>query len=63
MGSCFRLCGTVGEGEFGKVMLAKMTTNNSEIKVAVKTLKEGHSEDELKDLVKEMEIMKVIKVF
>jgi len=61
----------LGEGAFGKVMLAtaKSTIENGRlvpnfnsegIKVAVKTVKEGHTDADIIDLVKEMEIMKMI---
>lgn len=55
------LTGTLGEGAFGRVALAK--TRNfgpNHDNVAVKMLKEGHSEQDILDLVKEMHIMKVI---
>lgn len=50
----------MGSGEFGKVMKAEYQTENYIKMVAVKMLKEGHSDDELMNLVSEMEVMKKI---
>ncbi|KAL7301866.1 hypothetical protein TKK_0005470 [Trichogramma kaykai] len=54
---------TLGEGAFGKVV--KATTRpgkfgSKSLVVAVKMLKEGHTDAEMMDLVSEMEMMKVI---
>ncbi|XP_011501661.1 PREDICTED: fibroblast growth factor receptor homolog 1-like [Ceratosolen solmsi marchali] len=53
---------TLGEGAFGKVV--KATTNSGKFGistiVAVKMLKEGHTDSEMMDLVSEMEMMKII---
>ena len=62
----------IGEGAFGRVMLANVNSKalklqdsvmeasqDEKLHVAVKMLKDGHSEEELVNLVKEMEIMKV----
>ncbi|XP_031784638.1 fibroblast growth factor receptor homolog 1 isoform X2 [Nasonia vitripennis] len=53
---------TLGEGAFGKVV--KATTNSGKLGVstivAVKMLKEGHTDSEMMDLVSEMEMMKII---
>lgn len=54
---------SLGEGAFGKVSKAAahglIKPENAEI-VAVKQLKEGHTDTELMDLVSEMEMMKMI---
>jgi serine/threonine protein kinase len=60
----------LGEGEFGRVMMAHVSSplpNDSEDAlidsggtVAVKMLKEGHTDNDMTDLVQEMEIMKII---
>jgi len=60
----------LGQGEFGKVVLGTVSAslpNNTEHAlidvrgtVAVKMLKEGHSDQDMADFVKEMEIMKSI---
>lgn len=50
----------LGSGEFGKVMKAEMVDGDYKKMVAVKMLKEGHSDDEVMNLVSEMEVMKHI---
>lgn len=50
-------------GAFGKVVMAQahgLLKNESASIVAVKMLKEGHSDADVKDLVCEMEVMKMI---
>lgn len=53
----------LGEGAFGKVVMAQahglIKTGQSTV-VAVKMLKEGHTDEDVKDLVCEMEVMKMI---
>ncbi|CAL1679771.1 unnamed protein product [Lasius platythorax] len=58
----FTLGNTLGEGAFGKVVRAETNTGKSGIPsvVAVKMLKEGHTDTEMMDLVSEMEMMKMI---
>jgi fibroblast growth factor receptor 2 len=54
---------SLGEGAFGKVVMAeaKGLANNGQTSiVAVKMLKEGHTDTDVKDLVCEMEVMKMI---
>ncbi|XP_011160426.1 fibroblast growth factor receptor homolog 1 isoform X2 [Solenopsis invicta] len=53
---------TLGEGAFGKVVRAETNINKPATPsvVAVKMLKEGHTDSEMTDLVREMEMMKVI---
>ncbi|XP_051176629.1 fibroblast growth factor receptor homolog 1-like isoform X2 [Leptopilina boulardi] len=53
---------TLGEGAFGKVVRAQTNTGKPGIPniVAVKMLKEGHTDSEMMDLVSEMEMMKMI---
>ncbi|KAK1120038.1 hypothetical protein K0M31_012767 [Melipona bicolor] len=53
---------TLGEGAFGKVIRAQTNTGKPGIPcvVAVKMLKEGHTDAEMMDLVSEMEMMKMI---
>ncbi|KAK0165333.1 hypothetical protein PV328_003853 [Microctonus aethiopoides] len=53
---------TLGEGAFGKVVRAQTSTGKPGIPhvVAVKMLKEGHTDAEMMDLVSEMEMMKMI---
>lgn len=59
--SKLELIGTLGEGAFGRVAMANAYDIGPKHKnVAVKMLKEGHSEQDIVDLVKEMHIMKVI---
>lgn len=54
---------SLGEGAFGKVVMAEAVglekCDSSNI-VAVKMLKEGHTDADVKDLVCEMEVMKMI---
>ena len=50
----------LGSGEFGIVMKGELNHENCKSMVAVKMLKEGHSDDELMNLVSEMEVMKQI---
>lgn len=53
----------LGEGAFGKVVLGKannLIKNGQATIVAVKMLKEGHTDEDVKDLVCEMEVMKMI---
>ncbi len=54
--SQIHLHGVLGEGQFGRVMLASYAA----APVAVKMLKEGHTDSDVVDLVKEMEIMKAV---
>lgn len=53
---------TLGEGAFGKVVRAEIQgfLRPGNTTVAVKMLKEGHTDSELMDLVSEMEMMKMI---
>lgn len=55
---------TLGEGEFGRVVKATSTeflkTNNKSNIVAVKMVKEGHTDADMASLVREMEVMKMI---
>ena len=54
---------SLGEGAFGKVVMAEahgLTKNTQSTVVAVKMLKEGHTDADVKDLVCEMEVMKMI---
>ncbi|XP_011300094.1 fibroblast growth factor receptor homolog 1 isoform X2 [Fopius arisanus] len=57
-----RLGKSLGEGAFGKVVIAETKTGKPGIPnvVAVKMLKEGHTDAEMMDLVSEMELMKMI---
>ncbi|CAO1419888.1 unnamed protein product [Diamesa hyperborea] len=53
----------LGEGAFGKVVMAEavgLMKSSSSTVVAVKMLKDGHTDDDVKDLVCEMEVMKII---
>ncbi|XP_019753637.2 fibroblast growth factor receptor homolog 1 [Dendroctonus ponderosae] len=53
----------LGEGAFGTVVKAEainLLKPESRVTVAVKMLKDGHSDNEMMDLVSEMEMMKVI---
>uniref|UniRef100_A0A0K2TD28 receptor protein-tyrosine kinase n=1 Tax=Lepeophtheirus salmonis TaxID=72036 RepID=A0A0K2TD28_LEPSM len=56
------LGGILGEGNFGKVFKANMNNSKSGTchEVAVKMLKEGHTDSDVIDLVKEVEIMKKV---
>lgn len=54
---------SLGEGAFGKVIRAEaqdLVKSDSVTIVAVKMLKEGHTDSEMMDLVSEMEMMKMI---
>lgn len=54
---------TLGEGAFGRVVKAEASNivkPGSKTIVAVKMLKEGHTDNEMMDLVSEMEMMKMI---
>lgn len=49
----------LGEGAFGKVVMAEavgLMKSSSSTVVAVKMLKDGHTDDDVKDLVCEMEV-------
>lgn len=53
----------LGEGAFGKVVMAHangLVKTGQPTIVAVKMLKEGHTDEDVKDLVCEMEVMKMI---
>lgn len=50
----------LGEGEFGLVMKGELVDASYKTVVAVKMLKEGHSDDEMINLFSEMEVMKRI---
>lgn len=53
----------LGQGAFGKVVKAEakgIEKNGSTNTVAVKMLKEGHTDQEMADLISEMEVMKII---
>ncbi len=54
----------LGEGAFGQVIKAEAFGLNGSVDsktiVAVKMLKDGHTDDEITDLVSEMEVMKKI---
>ncbi|XP_035897026.1 fibroblast growth factor receptor homolog 1-like isoform X2 [Anopheles stephensi] len=54
---------SLGEGMFGKVVMAEahgLVKGHPSTVVAVKMLKEGHTDADVKDLVCEMEVMKMI---
>ncbi|XP_055617279.1 fibroblast growth factor receptor homolog 1-like isoform X2 [Toxorhynchites rutilus septentrionalis] len=54
---------SLGEGAFGKVVMAEaqgLVKGQASTVVAVKMLKEGHTDADVKDLVCEMEVMKMI---
>lgn len=54
---------TLGEGAFGRVVMAEahgLTKNVSSLIVAVKMVKEGHTDTDMASLVREMEVMKMI---
>lgn len=54
---------SLGEGAFGKVVMAEaqgLVKSGISTVVAVKMLKEGHTDADVKDLVCEMEVMKMI---
>lgn len=48
------------EGEFGQVVKGELIDSAYKKVVAVKMLKEGHSDEEIINLVSEMEVMKRI---
>ena len=48
------------EGEFGQVVKGEIVNSTYKKVVAVKMLKEGHSDEEIVNLVSEMEVMKRI---
>lgn len=53
----------LGQGAFGKVVKAEakgIEKNGNSSTVAVKMLKEGHTDQEMADLISEMEVMKII---
>jgi len=54
------LKGEIGQGAFGRVRKAEVNGGGDNSVVAVKMLKEDHSEGELIGLVKEVEIMKMV---
>ncbi len=65
--SQLKLAETLGEGAFGKVLKAEATTvaedpslPKTASTVAVKMLKEGHTDQDMIDLVSEMDMMKLI---
>lgn len=54
---------TLGEGAFGRVVMAEahgLISNASNVIVAVKMVKEGHTDSDMTGLVREMEVMKMI---
>lgn len=54
---------TLGEGAFGRVVMAEaqgLINNASNMIVAVKMVKEGHTDSDMTSLVREMEVMKMI---
>lgn len=54
---------TLGEGAFGRVIMAEahgLIHNTSNLIVAVKMVKEGHTDSDMTSLVREMEVMKMI---
>ncbi|XP_075680869.1 uncharacterized protein LOC113797385 isoform X2 [Dermatophagoides pteronyssinus] len=50
----------LGEGEFGTVVKGELSNSIYKTEVAVKMLKEGHSDDEMINLISELEVMKRI---
>ena len=50
----------MGEGEFGTVVKGELSNSIYKTEVAVKMLKEGHSDDEMINLISELEVMKRI---
>ena len=50
----------LGEGEFGTVVKGELADSIYKTEVAVKMLKEGHSDDEMINLISELEVMKRI---
>ena len=54
---------TLGEGAFGRVVMAEahgLTKSSEDLIVAVKMVKEGHTDSDMTSLVREMEVMKMI---
>lgn len=54
---------TLGEGAFGRVIMAEahgLMKNSQNLIVAVKMVKEGHTDSDMTSLVREMEVMKMI---
>lgn len=54
---------TLGEGAFGRVVMAEangLMKNANSLIVAVKMVKEGHTDTDMASLVREMEVMKMI---
>lgn len=54
---------TLGEGAFGRVVMAEahgLIKNATSLIVAVKMVKEGHTDTDMASLVREMEVMKMI---
>lgn len=54
---------TLGEGAFGRVVMAEAHGHDSHVPstiVAVKMVKEGHTDSDMTSLVREMEVMKMI---
>lgn len=54
---------TLGEGAFGRVVMAEahgLIKNATSLIVAVKMVKEGHTDSDMASLVQEMEVMKMI---
>lgn len=54
---------TLGEGAFGRVVMAEahgLINHSSNMIVAVKMVKEGHTDSDMTSLVREMEVMKMI---
>lgn len=54
---------TLGEGAFGRVVMAEahgLGQGGSNLVVAVKMVKEGHTDTDMASLVREMEVMKMI---
>lgn len=61
--SHLRLGPTLGEGAFGRVVMAEahgLIKQNTNVIVAVKMVKEGHTDSDMTSLVREMEVMKMI---
>ena len=52
-----RLGGLLGKGNFGKVVEGSLKTDTGEVKVAVKTLKEGSGEEDRVKFLQEAAIM------
>lgn len=50
----------LGEGEFGIVVKGEINNSIEKNAVALKMLKDGHSDDEIINLISEMEVMKRI---